>query len=76
MPEETESRDLTSEVPNDAQHPIMYERAIYILGVLSAMCIIGGAVLFGRGQDGASLLTVAASAIGIIGMIFQRGKTA
>lgn len=34
-------QEVISAVPNDAQHPVLYERTAYMLGGAAGLCIIG-----------------------------------
>lgn len=56
---------IVSETPSDMQHPLMYERAVYILGAVGGLAVIGVIVLslLGKSID-AGLIAIGASAVG------------
>lgn len=63
-----EGKSLESETPTDVQHPIMYERAVYIQGGIVGLCVVGIAVLLicapGVAEVGVPVLgTIALSAV-------------
>lgn len=65
---------VISEPPTDVEHPVMYERAVYILGAVGILAILAAAVLavFGKTVD-AGILTIGASAVsGLVGLLVPR----
>jgi hypothetical protein len=70
------ARDVVSETPTDVQHPVMYERAVYIIGLVGVLCVIGIVVLalLGKTID-AGLVAIGASAVsGLVGLLAPRSK--
>ena len=45
MRDMAQPREVVSEVPNDLEHPKMYEWTFYILGIIAALCVLGLFVL-------------------------------
>lgn len=70
------TRDVVSEAPSDTEHPVMYERAVYILGVVAGLCVIGVVVLalLSKTVD-AGLVAIGASAVGgLVTLLAPRNK--
>ncbi len=65
---------VVSEAPTDVQHPVMYERAVYILGAVGVLTIVAATVLAVLGHDvDAGILTIGASAVsGLVGLLAPR----
>ena len=71
-----EPREVVTEAPDDAEHPLMYERAVYILGGIGALCVIGIVALavLGKSID-AGLVAIGASSVGgLVTLLAPRGK--
>jgi hypothetical protein len=65
---------VVTQPPTDVQNPGMYEKAVYILGGVSALCVIGVVVLalLGKTVD-AGLIAIGASAVsGLVGLLAPR----
>lgn len=69
-------REVVSEVPNDAQHPVMYQIAVIILGVIAAACVVGIVLLAMTGKTiDAGLVAIGASAVGgLVSLLAPRAK--
>lgn len=58
-------KGLDSDAPTDTQHPLMYERAVYLLGSVALLCVVTAGVLIGLGHEvDAGLVAIGASAVG------------
>ena len=69
------SREVVSEAPTDVQHPLMYERATYILGTIAVVSVIVSGVLAGFGipvPDAIGGVALTATG-GLVGLL-ARGK--
>jgi hypothetical protein len=67
-------QELASAMPTDAQHPVMYERAVYLLGLIGVLAVAGliGLAAFDK-QVSEGLVAIGAAAVGgIVGML-KRG---
>jgi len=65
-----EQREIMSDVPDDTEHPVMYERAVYILGIIGVLAVAGiiGLAAFGKAVD-AGLAALGGTAIGALAML-------
>lgn len=71
---QTQLESVVTQPPTDVQNPGMYEKAVYILGGVSALCVIGVVVLaiLGKTVD-AGLIAIGASAVsGLVGLLVPR----
>ena len=69
-----DTREIVSETPTDTEHPLMYERTVYILGGIGALCVLGVIVLavLSKSID-AGLVAIGASAIsGLVALLAPR----
>lgn len=65
------SREVVSETPTDVQHPLMYERATYILGGVAVIALLASSILAGFGIQvpdfvGGVALTATGGLVGLL----------
>lgn len=68
-------KEVVSETPTDVGHPLMYERAVYILGLIGVLAIVGIVVLqvLDKAVD-AGLAALGGTAIGALAMLLTPRK--
>lgn len=60
---------LASEPPDDMEHPVMYERAVYIQGGIVGLCVLGIIALLVIAMLNGNLTDTALAGLGILGTI-------
>jgi small-conductance mechanosensitive channel len=63
------ARDVVSETPTDVQHPVMYERAVYIQGGIVGLCVLGIIALLVISLLKGGVTDPALAGMGILGTI-------
>lgn len=76
MAQEVEAREIVSEQPTDVTHPKMYEWAVYLLGAIAIIGLIGQVALSLYGKEVPESLgnITLAAVVGLVGLLAPRGK--